>query len=380
MPKMLSPSFAPRRASGYIRYALVLVLVFFVYYTFVRGPSSDTDADFLRPQADLDDSYFQSSPPNTGSSDNSAKPPSNQKPNSAKPPSKTGSKSSSSTSSGPEGAHPIDKLIFDAQRTFAALTSKESKTLEEAAQAYRKRRGRHPPPGFDVWYNFAAANNALVIEDFFDQIYHDLQPFWGMNPALLRKEAVSFEMTINIRNHNASTASDWFWTTIWLDMIKTIEHMLPDMDLALNPMDEPRLVVPWEDVQGLMRNASKTVKLPKAKTVTSEFQKLPEPKQVEPDVKIQTKLWEDKSTFFGSRPFWSICSLHVLLTFSQSHTGLLYVGPAPLTALPRPPLSRSRSSSLLQSMSPRPRHTLTRDTFRTTPSLPNCATSLISRV
>lgn len=43
--------------------------------------------------------------------------------------------------------HPIDSLIFDAHTKFNTLLSKQTETVEAAAQAYRKRRGRHPPPG-----------------------------------------------------------------------------------------------------------------------------------------------------------------------------------------------------------------------------------------
>ena len=67
------------------------------------------------------------------------------------------------------------------------------------------------------------------------------------------------------------------------------------MDLALNAMDEPRLVVPWEDMQGFMQKAAKTVKLPKAKTVVSEFQKLPEPRKGNLAGEIQQKSWEQTS-------------------------------------------------------------------------------------
>lgn len=175
------------------------------------------------------------------------------------------------------GDHPIDKLIYDAQHSFAELVSKETNTLDEAAAAYRRRRGRHPPPGFDVWFEFAQNNSAIIVEDFFDQIYADLEPHWGLEPKVLRKESQDWEMTINVRDGNASTTSDWFWTVIWLDHIKTIEHMLPDMDLALNAMDEPRLVVPHNDITRYMDAASKTVKFPEVNKVHSQFQELPLP-------------------------------------------------------------------------------------------------------
>lgn len=196
---------------------------------------------------------------------------------------------------GTEDQHPIDKLIYDAQLNFAELTSKESKSIEQAAEAYRKRRGRHPPPGFDKWYKFATENKAIIVEDFFDQVYHDLEPFWGLPAKVLRKESWDFEMTINIRNGTASAGSDWFWTQIWLNMIKTIEHLLPDMDLALNAMDEPRLVVPWEDIDKYMKKAAKTMGFPKSNNVVSEFQELPAPGEGDKAVVTRDKAWEGTS-------------------------------------------------------------------------------------
>lgn len=205
------------------------------------------------------------------------------------------SPNASTNTADPNDSHPIGRLIYDAQNIFAELVSKESRSIGAAAQAYRKRRGRHPPPGFDKWYKFAQEKDALIIEDFFDQIYDDLQPFWGMEPSTLRKESWDYEMTIHIRDGTARTTSDWFWTVIWLDLIKTIEHLLPDMDIALNAMDEPRLVVPWEDIDEYMKKAAKTIKLPKAKDVQSDHQKLPEPGKGDELTWTRPKKWEDTS-------------------------------------------------------------------------------------
>ncbi|KAG7293486.1 hypothetical protein NEMBOFW57_003537 [Staphylotrichum longicolle] len=190
--------------------------------------------------------------------------------------------------------HPIDGLVQAAEKEFAAKLSRETHTLSAAAAAYRKRRGRHPPPGFDIWYEFATENNALIVEDFWDQIYHDLEPFWGVNPAQIRKDAREFEMRIEIRNGKASTSSDWFWTLIWLDMIQTIEHLLPDMDLALNAMDEPRVVVPWEEMDVHLKRAVKTKKLANPRTVVSEFSNWREEQREEPVVE-----WEHDKHYWA---------------------------------------------------------------------------------
>ena len=195
--------------------------------------------------------------------------------------------------------HPIDELIVGAEKSFEELLKKESKDLKSAAAEYRKRRGRHPPPGFDTWFKFAQNNSAIIVEDFFDQIHHDLGPFWGLPASTMRKEAWDYEMTIHVRGHNATAGSDWFWTKIWLNLTKTIEHMLPDISLPLNAMDEPRIVAPWEQVNEYMEIERSTRSIPPASEVISEFQKLENPGNgPDKDVETRPKEWEDtrKST------------------------------------------------------------------------------------
>lgn len=169
------------------------------------------------------------------------------------------------------GAHPIDLLIRAGEEEFDALLSKQTTDVNAAAAEYRKRRGRHPPPGFEAWFDFAREKGAILVEDFWDQIYHDLGPFWGIPAEQIRRDAKDFEMTINVRNGKATAGSDWFWTQIWLNLTQTIEAHLPDMDLALNAMDEPRLVVPWEDINHYMEAERASRTMPPPEEVISQY-------------------------------------------------------------------------------------------------------------
>jgi len=246
--------------------------------------------------------------------------------------------------------HPIDALVQGAENEFAAKLSKSTQTLAAAAAAYRKRRGRHPPPGFDKWYEFATKQDAIIVEDFWDQIYHDLEPFWGVRPAQIRKDAREFEMRIHIRNGKASTDSDWFWTKIWLDMIQSIEHLLPDLDLALNPMDEPRLVVPWEEIDGYMKKAADKRRIANVKSVVSDFGTLPpiEEAPQEEHSDMPSVQWEYESTFIRhlGHSFWENT-----LT-SQNTTGLLCAAGARRKAQPARLRSLLTSTSRLLSLAP----------------------------
>ncbi|TVY81963.1 Beta-1,2-xylosyltransferase [Lachnellula suecica] len=194
--------------------------------------------------------------------------------------------------------HPIDELIQKAEKEFAVVLKKESHDVKAAAAEYRKRRGRHPPPAFDVWFDYAQKNGAVMVEDFFDQIYHDLGPFWGMDPAVLRKESWDFEMTINVRKQKAKSGSDWFWTKIWTKLVGTIEDMLPDLDIPLNAMDEPRIVTPWEEVNRLMEIERSTRNMPPPGDIISNYRNLDD--KPEPGIKTRPK------NFTATRPFWEV--------------------------------------------------------------------------
>lgn len=167
--------------------------------------------------------------------------------------------------------HPIDKLINNAHIQFNELMSRETKDVKEAAAAYRKRRGRHPPPGFDVWFAYAQTRQAVIVEDFWDQIYDDLKPFWAMPPKKLRAQARHSPMKISLRNQQATADNGWFWTELWLDLVKTLEGYLPDIDLPLNAMDEPRIVAHWEVVNALVQEEQKSRQMPPPANVVQAF-------------------------------------------------------------------------------------------------------------
>lgn len=118
-----------------------------------------------------------------------------------------------------------------------------------------------------------------MVEGFWDGIYRDLEPFWGVEPGLVIERGRGFEMRIGIRGGKAESGSDWPWTQAWLGLIKSLEGVeggLPDMDLALNAMDEPRVMVPWEEVERLMRKAGETRSIADRRMVVGTWRTLPE--------------------------------------------------------------------------------------------------------
>lgn len=310
LAKMRSPAFPPRRPAGFIRVAIPAALLIFIFY-YLSHDSSYVPEGYLSnlaPQRPMHHIPTQvpdlpTVEPGKKQEHEHAEPVDVQEPMHGHPEANAESTTVEAAAPTPtklraahSPTHPIDHLIGVAEKEFSDLLAKESNTLRDAAAAYRTRRGRHPPPGFNAWYEFAKERNAVIVEDFFDQVYHDLNPFWGLDPATIRKEAWDFEMVITVRNGRATAKSDWFWTKIWLDMLRTIEHLLPDMDIPLNAMDEPRLIVPWEDINFYMQKEKKGRKLTPLKEVIGVYEGLPPPG--EPGVEeppTREKGWEKTS-------------------------------------------------------------------------------------
>src|SRR5438034_3731491 len=89
--------------------------------------------------------------------------------------------------------HPIDTLIRASDKQFKSLLLRQTYDLKSAAAEYRRQRGRHPPPGFDAWFEFAQEKEAIIVESFWDQIYHDLNPFWALPASRLRKDVAAYK-------------------------------------------------------------------------------------------------------------------------------------------------------------------------------------------
>lgn len=153
----------------------------------------------------------------------------------------------------PRPSHPIDDLLRAADIDHQRLLDEEVHSLTNAAAAYRVRRGRHPPPRFDEWVTFAKEHDVLLIEELYDQIYHDLEPFWAMPPQQMRDAVAGWEFVLSVRNGNLTVAEDpRFRMDLWHDMLSHIMHLLPDVDLAINIMDESRVIVASEKMEEYM--------------------------------------------------------------------------------------------------------------------------------
>jgi hypothetical protein len=152
--------------------------------------------------------------------------------------------------------HPVLQLTRNAQSVFNATLKRQSKTFKEAVVEYKRRYKMPPPPGFDEWYKFATDRETVLIDEF-DVIYHALLPFWGLNPSVLRartREDLGFGdngfMTISIRKGRAfcESSTQLYQRMGIINILGLFAKWLPDMDLAFNEHDEPRVVVAHEEL------------------------------------------------------------------------------------------------------------------------------------
>lgn len=75
-------------------------------------------------------------------------------------------KGANSTSAPDNFANPILKLLRDGEAKWNHMLNSQSQTLEQAVQKYQKRWKRQPPKGFDQWWLFARARDALLIDQY----------------------------------------------------------------------------------------------------------------------------------------------------------------------------------------------------------------------
>lgn len=160
--------------------------------------------------------------------------------------------------------HPIWDLIKKGEKDFEQKLAGQSKSLSEAVAEYRRRYGIHPPPNFDKWYQFAKAKNVQMIDEY-DLIHHTLRPFWGLKPSTIRaraQEALGFGpnnlIGVLIRKGEIKKidgGGEW-QVEATRGMMKDFLQYLPDMDLCFNIHDEPRVVVPYDDLSRLVHKAN----------------------------------------------------------------------------------------------------------------------------
>lgn len=99
-----------------------------------------------------------------------------------------------------------------------------------------------------------------------------MRPFWAVPPAEIRRYAAHASddldhavSTISLRDGQVFQETWGSWRSeTFIHMLATVAEWLPDMDLPMNRMDQPRVVVPWEEMQEMLAIEEQTRSLPQA--------------------------------------------------------------------------------------------------------------------
>ncbi|KAG6330976.1 hypothetical protein ID866_8112 [Astraeus odoratus] len=160
----------------------------------------------------------------------------------------------------PNGPHPIFELMRGAEEKWNAKLQRASKTLEEAVAEYKRRYNRPPPLGFDKWWDYVVRHDVLLPDEF-DEIYYDLEPYWGFDPLDIQQAQRDLEKQNDIISIEKTPSSDKLevvFTSLRMDpkpplrrinnilgLIEEVQHELPPMRISFSPHDGPNMLSDW---------------------------------------------------------------------------------------------------------------------------------------
>lgn len=95
----------------------------------------------------------------------------------------------------------------------------------------------------------------------------DLRPFWAIEPRTMRRRAARLQETdgisgVHIRDKQVKLTNPSWRPTVLAGFIERFIEYLPDMDIPVNNMDQPRVIVPYEDMQALLKVEEQSRRLP----------------------------------------------------------------------------------------------------------------------
>ncbi|GAA5975950.1 hypothetical protein JCM11641_002847 [Rhodosporidiobolus odoratus] len=157
-----------------------------------------------------------------------------------------------STFDEPLTPHPILTLVKRAEDDWNRKVRKQSKTLKEAVQEYRRRYRRNPPRGFEKWWVYAKANRVILVDEY-DQIQKDLEPFWALEPGdlahrmrVMEERAETF--TVQVANGKVEEVGEQAFLRRAKDLgdlVGRFSAHVPDVNLTFTRHDQPACQLDW---------------------------------------------------------------------------------------------------------------------------------------
>ncbi|KAJ9111349.1 hypothetical protein QFC19_001117 [Naganishia cerealis] len=162
----------------------------------------------------------------------------------------------------PGSQHPISQLIDKSQEKWEAKKAKQSTTLKQAVEEYKKRhRGKLPPKGFDKWWKFVIKHNVPLVDEY-DNIMRDLSLFGAFSPKELNKRldrSSKLPDTFTLSFHGGKISTERTQGKIpagegnsriagQVDLLKEFDvaSWLSDCRLAISLHDDPRTLIGYE--------------------------------------------------------------------------------------------------------------------------------------
>ncbi|KAJ5281584.1 hypothetical protein N7478_006956 [Penicillium angulare] len=161
------------------------------------------------------------------------------------------------------------------------MVNRQSRTLGACCAEYERRYGRKPPPNFDKWFQAAQRDNFLLVDEF-DSMMSVLKPLWGVAPSDIRARIENvidasrgegmYRFTVNQR-----TRPSFDDPATWMPQIfnpwfnSEVLETLPNLTLAMNTMDEAKVVVPHDILSHALNAASNRDKTPVSPGVNPEI-------------------------------------------------------------------------------------------------------------
>lgn len=167
----------------------------------------------------------------------------------------------------PYEPHPIQQLIKEAKVAWRAKNARQSKTYKDAVDEYRRRYKREPPRGFEVWYEWARANEIPLIDEY-DMISQQITPYLALRPSEVRRRieqlddprgATSQDHTILrlFRGRSHYTGSKWREpvSESFESLIEDIVDLIPDVVVPLYQHDASFIQMDYEVKQAYIETA-----------------------------------------------------------------------------------------------------------------------------
>ena len=159
--------------------------------------------------------------------------------------------------------HPIERLAVAGQTHFSKLLRSQSNTLGQAVAEYVRRYNRSPPLNFDKWFVMAEREEYVLLDEF-DTMMETLEPFWGISPSELRTRVdaafedprlIRFNISNGIVGFDHEGWAPWIGKQMQSWLTPDWSLLLPNMTFAVNVLDEPRVLTPYDNLREAMQQA-----------------------------------------------------------------------------------------------------------------------------